>query len=135
MRLTAFLLLLSLSGCAAIFNDTRETVTFDSNPRGAQVSVNGVPIGATPVAAELTNEDDHQIQVSAPGYQPVTAFLTSSLGAGWLILDIFLGGLVGIIVDAATGSWYELDADSLFFNLVPLQGGKAEEASPAGPVS
>ncbi len=30
------------------------------------------------------------------------------MGAGWIILDI-LGGLVPIIVDVATGGWYELD--------------------------
>jgi hypothetical protein len=34
------------------------------------------------------------------------------VGAGWVVLDV-LAGLVGIIVDAATGAWYELDQDAV----------------------
>jgi len=30
------------------------------------------------------------------------------VGAGWVILDI-LGGLIPVIVDAATGDWHYLD--------------------------
>ena len=35
------------------------------------------------------------------------AFRTDqSLGAGWLIVDIIPGGIISIVVDAVTGSWY-----------------------------
>jgi len=36
--------------------------------------------------------------------------LNNSVGAGWFVLDI-LGGLIPIIIDAATGNWYGLDQE------------------------
>ena len=34
--------------------------------------------------------------------------LTNRIGAGWVVLDI-LGGVVPVIIDAATGAWYAFD--------------------------
>jgi len=34
--------------------------------------------------------------------------INHSVGAGWIILDV-LGGFVPLIIDAATGSWNQLD--------------------------
>jgi hypothetical protein len=34
--------------------------------------------------------------------------ITNHVGVGWIVLDVIFG-LVPVIVDAATGSWYELD--------------------------
>jgi hypothetical protein len=42
--------------------------------------------------------------------------LSNSLGAGYVIFDI-LGGLVPVIIDAATGSWYVLDQDNIYMSL------------------
>ena len=38
--------------------------------------------------------------------------INSKVGAGWVILDV-LGGLIPIVVDAATGSWKKLDQDAV----------------------
>ena len=130
IALFGFVALLNAAGCAAVFNDSLETVHINSNPPGAAVVVDGVPVGNTPLAAQLANDMPHQVQVSAPGYQPVAAVIGSSLGAGWLILDIFLGGLIGIIIDASTDAWLELDTDSIFFNLVPAQGSVVPQNAP-----
>ncbi len=104
-------------GCAAIFNDTKETVQIATTPPGAQIAVNGAPVGQAPLAVQLDVERDHIIQASMPGCMPAQVAVDSSLGAGWLIADLFLSGLVGIVVDAATKSWNELSTNSVLINL------------------
>jgi hypothetical protein len=46
------------------------------------------------------------------GYKSKTYNVTNHVGAGWIVLDV-LCGLVGVIIDAATGSWYELDQKNI----------------------
>ncbi|MBN9165918.1 MAG: hypothetical protein J0I07_33525 [Myxococcales bacterium] len=40
---------------------------------------------------------------------PVKRFV----GAGWILLDIAMGGLIAIVIDAATGNWYEFEDTSM----------------------
>lgn len=85
-----------------------------SSPDGAEVFVNGVPRGKTPLSLQLDSSHGQVITFKKPGYKDHTVTLTSQLGAGWLILDILFGiTLVPIIVDAATGSWNYLSPDSV----------------------
>ena len=42
--------------------------------------------------------------------------LDYSVGAGWIVLD-FLAGLVGLIIDGATGNWNDFDLDFYKANL------------------
>ncbi len=57
---------------------------------------------------QLQNDKEYKIEFRKEGFQTKTYNLGKRVGAGWIILDI-LGGLVPIIVDVATGGWYELD--------------------------
>jgi len=56
---------------------------------------------------KLPAQSSHVVTVKYKG-QEKKLQTTQVLGGGWLILDLFLGGLVSIIVDAATGNWNEL---------------------------
>jgi glycerol-3-phosphate acyltransferase PlsY len=42
----------------------------------------------------------------------VTRVVNTKVGAGWVVLDV-LGGLIPVIVDAATGDWKKLDQDAV----------------------
>jgi hypothetical protein len=66
----------------------------------------------TPFELKLKSNDQYRIEFKKDGYvtQPVT--LTSSVGAGWIVLDV-LAGLVPIVIDAATGSWMYLSQDNV----------------------
>jgi hypothetical protein len=44
------------------------------------------------------------------GCEAKTFTLTNHVEVGWVILDVIFG-LIPVIVDAATGSWYVLDQD------------------------
>jgi hypothetical protein len=101
-------LCLSLTSCATLFKGNSSKVDFNSNPQGAQVYVNGNPMGETPIKLKLESKGNYAIEFRKEGFKTKTFNITNHVGAGWIILDI-LCGLVPVIVDAATGSWYDLD--------------------------
>ena len=115
MTMMALMLLpgvLVLSSCATLFNDKDPPIGIDSNPAGAEVFVNGNYVGTTPVEVKLTVRQEHAIVFRKEGYEDKTYHLSNSVGVGWIVLDI-LGGLVPIIVDAATGDWMELNQETV----------------------
>lgn len=99
-----------IAGCATLFNSGTKNVAMSSNPSAAEVWINNVNRGATPITLELNNHQSHTVVFRKEGYQDVACELTASVGAVWVILDI-LGGLVPVIVDAATGEWKGIDQD------------------------
>ena len=100
--------ILSLSSCATIFKGTSEEVSFNSEPQKAEVWVNGTKRGETPLALKLESKRTYTIEFRKEGFESKSHTITNHVGAGWIILDVF-AGLVGVIVDAATGAWYSFD--------------------------
>jgi len=96
------------SGCAAIFKGSNSNVVATSRPEGAKVYVNGFYFGTTPIKLKLKSKENYTIEFRKEGFQTESRHIHSRVGAGWVILDV-LFGLVPVIVDAATGSWYHLD--------------------------
>jgi hypothetical protein len=113
-RIISIMLLICISvafsGCAAIFKGSNSNLNATSDPSGAKVYVNGELYGKTPINLRLKSSKTYTIEFKKEGYETVTRNISSSVGAGWIILDI-LGGLIPVIIDAATGSWYDLDQD------------------------
>lgn len=101
-----------LAGCAAIFKGSHEYVDFSSEPTGAKVYVNGFLRGTTPVELKLESKKSYQIEFRKEGFETSTFTITNHVGAGWIVLDV-LFGLIPVVVDAATGSWYGLDQDAV----------------------
>lgn len=101
----------TLEGCATIFSGSYDEVDLSSEPSGAKILVNGKDEGNTPMTVRLKKSKEYTIEFVKDGFQTKSLRMTYGLGAGWLILDI-LSGLVGIIVDAATGNWNSFDYDS-----------------------
>ena len=96
------------SSCATLFKGTTEEVNFNSDPQRAEVWVNGNKMGETPFAIKLESKKTYTREFKKEGFQTQIYNITNHVGAGWIILDV-LAGLVGVIVDAATGAWYSLD--------------------------
>jgi hypothetical protein len=105
--LIAFLFLLT-SSCATIFKGNSSKINFNSNPQGAQIYVNGNYMGDTPIILKLESKQTYNIEFKKEGYKTKAFNITNHVGVGWIVLDVIFG-LVPVIVDAATGSWYELD--------------------------
>ena len=104
--------LLTLTQCATVFKGPSQKVSFSSNPTGASVFVNGQLYGVTPLDLKLEPKHPYTIEFKKEGHQSKTVMLTNSVGAGWVIVDVIFG-LVPVVVDAATGSWYNLDQDNV----------------------
>ena len=101
-----------LLGCATLFNDKDPPVSFMSDPSAAKVYVNGSYMGDTPLAIELKTDKEYTIEFRKEGYDTKTYFLNNKIGAVWIILDI-VGGLIPVVIDAATGAWYEFNNENI----------------------
>ncbi len=97
-------------GCATIFHGSSDKISFSSDPSGAKVYVNGQLMGTAPLELKLESKHTYNIEFRKEGYENKTVVVTTSVGAGWIVLDV-LFGLIPIIVDAATGNWYCLDQE------------------------
>ncbi|GAB6283619.1 MAG: hypothetical protein STSR0008_24030 [Ignavibacterium sp.] len=98
------------TSCATLFKGSTDTVAFSSDPTSAKVYVNGSLLGTTPVQLELKSKNSYTIEFKKDGYETKTVVLNNSVGGGWIVLDI-LGGLLPVVIDAATGNWYSLDQE------------------------
>jgi hypothetical protein len=111
MKLRALVMLaavLHFAACATLFKGTSQEVNFNSNPQKARVIINGADMGETPLVLKLESKKNYTIEFRAEGYKPRTYSISNHIGPGWIILDVF-AGLLGVIIDAATGAWYSLD--------------------------
>src|SRR5205085_4482 len=91
------------TGCATIATGGggSQTVTVTSTPPGASVLVDGQPQGVTPATVSLSRKSEHTVELAAAGYEPARLTVTKKLNP-WLIGNLLLGGLIGVVVDVAT---------------------------------
>ena len=92
---------LSVVSCAAIFHGTTDTINVTSEPPGRTVAIDGVPRGTAPLNIEVQCDSEHVVTVDG-----APLVLQRDFRAGMLVLDILFTGLIGIIVDAATGAYW-----------------------------
>jgi len=112
-----FSLAVWMTGCATIFKGSTDSIGLNSNPAGARVYADGAEVcSATPCNVNLKSNKTWNLLFKMDGYKEKSVMVNNSIGAGWIILDI-LGGLIPVIIDAATGSWYHLDRDMVTVTL------------------
>ncbi len=107
--LIAALPLLVSSGCGALFTQSSALITLTSEPEGAEVRVDGFPVGRTPLQTYVSNRRGHHITFEYGG-QETGCILEASVGAGWVVLDVLLG-LIPVVIDAATRGWTTVDGE------------------------
>lgn len=102
------------AGCASIIHGSRQDIRVTSNPSGAVVRVN-LNNQATTTPGILTlnrKEIGYVLTFEKQGYKPVEVSLRRTVD-GWLFGNIIFGGLVGIVIDFASGSAYKLTPDEV----------------------
>jgi hypothetical protein len=130
--ISAVVALLGLAGCASIMHGTSQDIGFQSTPTNAKVTVDGLPMGNTPVVAKLSRKDNHIVKMNLDGYQPFEATLTRST-SGWVWGNVVFGGLIGLAVDAMTGGLYNLNPNQISGQLT--QGATPQGKPPTAMVS
>lgn len=115
MRHAAVIVLsLSLFGCAAAFRGTKDTVTIESTPTGAEAKKGQRKLGVTPAQVEVERAGVTQLTLTKTGYEDHSGVVKKRMNAGWLTLDIVtcvfpVALCIPILVDALTGAWFDVD--------------------------
>jgi hypothetical protein len=113
------------SGCALVFKGEYRDLSIQSEPGGAEVHINGTYFGRTPLKLELRANQSYMIEFRKDGYDPEVRLIKNEIGAGWLVLDVICG-VVPVLVDGLTGSWYNFDQKYVNAILQSQQGHRTE---------
>jgi len=135
MRPNVFLLcfVTLLPGCATIIEGKTDTVTVSTDPAGATCTIDraGERIGAvsaTPGSVTLDkSKNSLLVTCSKAGFDTATVTADPSF-TGTTFANILLGGVIGIVVDAASG------ADNKYPPSISMNLAVQQQTPPMGPV-
>ena len=96
-----------LGSCATIVSWSRQKVKFDSTPANAIVVIDETEVGKTPFEIKLERRREYDVEIKLDGYKSYKTKLVKKFNA-WYIGNILFGGIIGLIVDPATGAIYRL---------------------------
>lgn len=110
-----------ISGCASIVTGTDQTLTFNSEPDGATVTVAGRVVGKTPLSVQIDKGQNQSLTFEKEGYKTYTTQLSTTT-SGWFWGNIVIGGLLGSTTDGVSGAINEFSPDQYFVTLTPDNG-------------
>ena len=96
------------SGCATIMTGTTEKIHFTSTPPGAIAKVDSGQQVTTPGDLDLKRDRSYEVRIEKDGCLPAHRSINQTSN-GWLIGNVLLGGVVGILIDASNGAAYHLE--------------------------
>ena len=111
-RPLVFAIAFLFSSCATIISTYEQEVHFTTDPEKATVYINGIESGQTPLFHSLKRKGHYHIKLVLEGYKPFETNLNREFN-NIALFNILLGGVVGIVVDFATGAIYKLTPKQL----------------------
>ena len=108
------------TGCATIAARGPDPIRITSVPNGAVVRVDGRPVGSTPVTPKV-DRDAEVLTFEKANYEDAVRPVPRRLN-NWVFGNILIGGLIGLIIDIATGN-AEVAEESLHVELRPASEG------------
>ncbi len=114
------ILIISLAGCATVFKSSRETVRISTDVTCTHVYVDGVHMGTAPLRVPMDPKRDHVITFKRQGFATQHYFLGHSISTGWVLVDILLGSVYAVLIDALTGDWKTLNTNYVHVPMVPV---------------
>lgn len=124
MRRITLLCALLCSGCATMYYATGaryRKIELISDPPGAEVSMDGLPVGVAPLTVSILRQDAY-VFTFRWGDATAECRLVPAFRAQWLALDMLAGGLLlGPLIDAASGRWRTVDDYQCIGRRVPAQ--------------
>jgi len=122
---TLLVLTLNAAGCATIVHGRTQGIAVASNPPATAVKVDGLE-ATTPGKLELARNRDHTVVFTKDGFPDRDVKLESGPSA-WLLGNIVFGGVIGLIVDFASGGAYKLSPDSVDMDMATGLAKKVEK--------
>lgn len=110
-------------GCALIFRGSQQEIGVAVSDPEATLTIDGQP--ATPGRIALDRGASHLLTAEIPGRAFASATIEPKINAGYLLLNIGLAiptfgvWLIGLVVDLATGSIYDLEPGSVALDPQP----------------
>ncbi len=123
----AAFLIMNLTGCGAIFNGSSKNIQVEASPSGTAVTTQP-PTGdhVAPTTLELSRKHSYVITFSKEGYKSANAMIQNKAQAGIIVLDVLLTGIIGVVIDAVTGSWNNLSPDQVSVSLEKLANSQVD---------
>lgn len=118
---TVSMLIAGVWGCATIVSGTTQEMTFQSEPEGALVKVDGRPLGKAPMTIQLDRKSSQSLSFELEGYKTITMPLTTTLEP-WFWGNILIGGLIGSTTDGVSGAVYEYSPSQYYVSMHPVNG-------------
>ena len=120
-----------MMGCASIVSKSEYPVNINSQPQGAQISIEdrqGTTVfkGITPAVVTLSTKagyfkgENYTVSFKKEGYDIYTTQIKRGVDGWYWAGNLFFGGLVGwFIVDPLTGAMWTLKDVNVYLNLQP----------------
>lgn len=102
----------SVSHCGTIIHGTTQEIGISSTPAQADVFIDGQLVGQTPLVETLSRKNRYSISIDVEGFLPYEVVLDRKV-SGWAFGNIIFGGLIGLVVDAASGGLYKLSPETI----------------------
>lgn len=116
-------LALLMTGCATVTRGTTDTVHIDTDPSGADIRLSNGMVCTTPCNLEIKrNAHDVDVAIELAGYHSEKTMLESKIAGGGVAGvagNAIIGGVVGIIIDSATGAMLDIHPNPLIVEMVP----------------
>ena len=108
------------SSCATVLKGSREKVYFTSSKGDASVYINGKYISNTPFYTKLPSNNSYEVVLVKDSINRKTIIINRNFKPGYLVGDILLIFTVylspSILIDIATGAWYQLDKNHIYID-------------------
>ncbi len=115
--LSVLIALAILTGCATIVSDSNYSVRVESSVDNVDVNIKNrqghkIYSVKTPTIVELSagggfKSESYLLEFEKEGYISTSKSISSDTD-GWFFGNLFLGGLIGMLIDASNGSMYKL---------------------------
>jgi hypothetical protein len=103
----SFFVVLLLSSCATIFTGTKDRITFNTEPPGATIYIDGVEQCKTPCSLNITRSiNDTDVEFKLDGYETRLITLSKEFN---VVSVINLSNLLGWGIDAVSGAVMKYD--------------------------
>ena len=106
-----------LTGCATVFTGTKDTLRFDTEPRGAELAINGETLCRTPCQTSVRRTlGGREAILRLDGYEPRVFRLQTDFN---YVSLVNLNFIFGWAIDIATGAIIRYDRREYRFELRP----------------
>lgn len=111
-----------VAGCATIVTGSSQSLTINTTPSGATVTLNGNNLGVTPLSVDVKRPETERsvFRFEKAGYKPLELPIDRSMNTWWLG-NIITGGVFGSTTDYASGAMYEYQPNLIQVTLEPEQ--------------